>query len=40
MVIGAKAKANFTVENEQAISEPPKVNFGTPAAGPAPAKAQ
>jgi LemA protein len=38
MVIGAKTKANFAVENEQAISEPPKVNFGSPAAEPAPAK--
>jgi LemA protein len=40
MVIGAKAKANFTVENEQAISEPPKVNFGAPAPAAAPTKAQ
>ena len=40
MVIGAKPKANFTVENEQAISEPPKVNFGSPASAPAPAKTQ
>ena len=31
MVIGAKTKANFTVENEATISEPPKVNFGSPA---------
>ena len=38
MVIGAKPKANFTVENEQAISEPPKVNFGSPATAPAAAK--
>lgn len=35
MVIGARAKANFAVDNEAAISEPPKVDFGTP---PAPAK--
>lgn len=29
MVMGWKAKPNFTVENEQAIAEPPKVDFGT-----------
>lgn len=28
MVIGARAKASFAVENEAVISEPPKVNFG------------
>jgi len=33
MVFGYKIKPNFTVENEQAISEPPKVDFS-----PAPAK--
>ncbi len=38
MVVGAKPKANFSVENEAAISEAPKVNFGAPAAAPAPAK--
>lgn len=35
MAFGYKTKANFTVENEKAISEPPKVQFG---AGAAPAK--
>lgn len=35
MVIGARAKANFAVDNEAAISAPPKVDFGT---APAPAK--
>jgi LemA protein len=38
MVMGWKIKANFTVEDEKAISAPPKVNFGAPAApaqGPA-----
>lgn len=29
MVTGAKVKPNFTVENEQAISTAPKVDFGT-----------
>ncbi|HQA08913.1 LemA family protein, partial [Zoogloea sp.] len=33
MVIGAKAKANFTVENEATISSPPKVDFGAKPAG-------
>ena len=28
MVMGYKPKANFTVENEAAISAPPKVDFG------------
>jgi LemA protein len=28
MVIGAKVKPNFTVENEKEISTPPKVDFG------------
>ena len=37
MVIGARAKANFAVDNEAAISEPPKVDFG---AAPAPASAK
>ena len=37
MVIGARAKANFAVDNEAAISEPPKVDFGA-APAPAPAK--
>lgn len=40
MVMGWKTKPNFTVEDEKAISAPPKVNFGTaPAAAPAPAPA-
>lgn len=34
MVFGYKPKANFSVDNEQTISEPPKVDFGT---APAPA---
>lgn len=38
MVFGYKVKPSFTVENEQAISVPPKVDFGAPAA-PAPAPA-
>lgn len=36
MVFGYKEKAQFTVENEKEISQPPKVDFGKPAA-PAPA---
>src|SRR4051812_34275595 len=32
MMFGYKPKANFTVENEKAISAPPKVDFGKPAA--------
>jgi LemA protein len=35
MLFGMKTKANFTVENEQAIAVPPKVDFGAPAAAPA-----
>lgn len=35
MVMGWKPKANFTVEDEKAISAPPAVNFGTPPAKPA-----
>lgn len=31
MVFGYAQKPQFTVENEQAISRPPTVNFGTPA---------
>jgi LemA protein len=39
MLFGYKEKANFTVENEKAIAEPPKVDFGAkPAPAPAPAK--
>ncbi len=37
MVFGYKPKPQFSVADEQAISEPPKVDFGRPAA-PAPAK--
>ena len=36
MIFGYKRKPNFTVDNEQAISTAPKVNFSQPAA-PAPA---
>ena len=42
MMFGHQAKANFTVENEKAISAPPKVDFGgsgegkTPTAYPVP----
>jgi LemA protein len=35
MLFGHKIKPSFTVENEQAISVPPKVDFGTPAPAPA-----
>ena len=38
MVFGYEVKPNFTVENEKAISTPPKVDFG-PAAAPAPTPA-
>jgi LemA protein len=39
MIFGYKEKANFTVENEKAIAEPPKVDFGAkPTPAPAPAK--
>lgn len=41
MVFGYKTKANFAVEDEKAISEPPTVNFqkpAAPAATPAPAQ--
>jgi LemA protein len=31
MMFGHKTKPSFTVENEQAIAQPPKVDFGTPA---------
>ena len=31
MVFGMKTKANFAVENEQAIAAPPKVDFAAPA---------
>jgi LemA protein len=29
MAFGFKPKPNFTVENERAIAQPPKVDFGT-----------
>jgi len=32
MVIGAKSKANFTVEDEKAVSSPPAIKFDAPAA--------
>jgi LemA protein len=35
MLFKMEAKPNFTVANEQAISAPPKVDFGRPAAEPA-----
>ena len=38
MAFGFKVKPTFTVEDEKAISIPPKVNFDKPAATPAPAK--
>jgi len=31
MLFGHKTKPSFTVENEKAISLPPKVDFGAPA---------
>jgi LemA protein len=40
MVFGYKEKPQFTVEDEKAISAPPKVNFGTPASAPAQAQEQ
>ncbi|HYP67866.1 MAG TPA: LemA family protein [Thiobacillaceae bacterium] len=46
MMFGFKTKANFSVENEKAISAPPKVDFGasapapTPTPAPAPQSAQ
>ena len=39
MLFGYKTKPTFTVENEAAISVPPKVDFGTPAPAPAPSPA-
>jgi LemA protein len=41
IIFGYKTKPSFTVENEQAIAVPPKVDFGSPApaAVPAPAAA-
>jgi LemA protein len=40
MIFGYKTKPSFTVENEQAIAVPPKVDFGTPAPVAAPAPVQ
>ncbi len=37
MVFKMDVKPNFTVENEAAVSAPPKVDFNKPAAAPAPA---
>ncbi|WP_262965511.1 LemA family protein [Methylobacter psychrophilus] len=34
MLFGHKTKPSFTVENEKSISEPPKVDFDTPAMAP------
>jgi LemA protein len=34
MLFGHKTKPSFTVENEKAISEPPKVDFSVPAMAP------
>jgi len=36
MVFKMDVKPNFTVENEAAVSAPPKVDFGKPAAPAAP----
>lgn len=36
MMFGYKTKPSFTVENEQAIAQPPKVDFGAPAPAVAP----
>ena len=40
MLFGFKEKPQFTVENEKAIAQPPKVDFGKPAAVPAPVPAR
>jgi LemA protein len=40
MMFGYKTKPSFTVENEQAIAVPPKVDFGAPAPVTAPAPIQ
>lgn len=40
MMFGLKTKPSFTVENEQAISQPPKVDFAAPAPATTPAPAQ
>ena len=38
MIFGLKTKPSFTVENEKAISEAPKVDFGAPAPAIAPGR--
>ncbi|MCD2451740.1 LemA family protein [Methylicorpusculum oleiharenae] len=38
MLFGHKTKPSFTVENEQAIAQPPKVDFNAPASAGAPGK--
>ena len=38
MIFGHKVKPSFTVENEQAISKPPAVDFSNPSPAPAPEK--
>ena len=40
MMFGYKPKANFTVDNEKAISTAPTVDFNKPAAQPAQPPAQ
>ena len=40
MIFGFKEKPQFTVENEKAIAQPPKVDFGKPPAAPAPVPAR
>ncbi|MEQ1740608.1 MAG: LemA family protein, partial [Methyloglobulus sp.] len=40
MIFGYKTKPSFTVENEQAIAVPPKVDFGAPAPAQTPAPQQ
>jgi LemA protein len=40
MVFGFKVNPNFSVENEKAISTPPKVDFGPASPAPAPAPAR
>lgn len=37
-LIGMQVKPNFTVENEREISSAPKVDFGSPAPAPSPAR--
>jgi LemA protein len=38
MVLGYKPKPSFTVENEQAISKPPTVDFSKPESSQEPAR--